>query len=128
VIWKDYGPYVCRDFMTNTQKVVNNWLINTGFTVGVQDIIASDSVMAEVKNILKEYTSCVQRIVQKTQLGRLTLVPGKSMMETFEAKVNEQLNNARDKSGKLAFERLDKDNRLRNMVFAGSKGSNINIS
>jgi DNA-directed RNA polymerase II subunit RPB1 len=50
------------------------------------------------------------------------------MMETFEAKVNEQLNNARDNSGKLAFSMLEKDNRLRNMVFAGSKGSNINIS
>jgi len=38
------------------------------------------------------------------------------------------LNNARDRAGRLAFQRLSKDNRLRNMVFAGSKGSDINIS
>lgn len=63
VIWKDHGPYICRDFLSNTQKVVNNWLVNTGFTVGVADIIASDEVMAEVKNIISDYTQCVQKIV-----------------------------------------------------------------
>jgi DNA-directed RNA polymerase II subunit RPB1 len=91
-IWKDHGPYICRDFLSNVQKVVNNWLVNTGFTVGVSDIIATDEVMAEVKTIINEHKKCVQKIVQKTQLGRLELVPGKSMMETFEVKVNEQLN------------------------------------
>jgi DNA-directed RNA polymerase II subunit RPB1 len=127
-IWKDHGPYACRDFLSNVQKVVNNWLVNTGFTVGVSDIIATDEVMAEVKKIISEHTKCVQKIVQKTQLGKLALVPGKSMMETFEVKVNEQLNQARDRAGKLAFTKLSKDNRLRNMVFAGSKGGPINIS
>ena len=63
VIWKDHGPYICRDFLSNAQKVVNNWLVNTGFTVGVQDIIASDEVMTEVKNILNDYKQCVQKIV-----------------------------------------------------------------
>lgn len=50
------------------------------------------------------------------------------MFESFEAQVNKQLNDARDKSGNLALEGLESFNRLRNMVTAGSKGSNINIS
>jgi len=50
------------------------------------------------------------------------------MIETFEAKVNQTLNKARDESGNLALEDLATYNRLKAMVFAGSKGSNLNIS
>jgi len=50
------------------------------------------------------------------------------MIESFEAEVNQQLNDARDKSGNIALEDLSNANRLRNMVQAGSKGNNINIS
>ena len=38
------------------------------------------------------------------------------------------MNDARDKSGNIALEDLSNHNRLRNMVRAGSKGNNINIS
>ena len=50
------------------------------------------------------------------------------MQESFEVQVNKRLNDARDKSGNLALDGLVPSNRLRNMVIAGSKGSNINIS
>lgn len=50
------------------------------------------------------------------------------MQESFEAMVNKKLNDARDKSGNIALDGLSLANRLRNMVSAGSKGSNINIS
>ena len=46
------------------------------------------------------------------------------MTESFEAEVNQQLNDARDKSGNIALEDLSNANRLRNMVQAGSKGNN----
>jgi len=50
------------------------------------------------------------------------------MIETFEARVNMILNNARNASGKTALDALSSDNRLKNMVQAGSKGSDMNIS
>jgi DNA-directed RNA polymerase II subunit RPB1 len=50
------------------------------------------------------------------------------MIQSFESEVNKTLNDARDKSGNIALDGLSSSNRLRNMVTAGSKGSNINIS
>ena len=50
------------------------------------------------------------------------------MFESFEVQVNKKLNDARDRSGNIALEGLAFDNRLKCMVIAGSKGSNINIS
>ena len=35
IIWKEKGPYPCRDFLSNTQLLINNWLHQNGFTVGV---------------------------------------------------------------------------------------------
>lgn len=50
------------------------------------------------------------------------------MIDSFEASVNKELNEARDKSGTLTFKNLDSYNKIQNMVSAGSKGTNINIS
>jgi len=38
------------------------------------------------------------------------------MIESFEAQINQQLNDARDKSGNIALEDLSETNRLKNMV------------
>ena len=50
------------------------------------------------------------------------------MMESFEFEVNRILNDARDYAGNTALRDLYQWNRLKAMVTAGSKGSNLNIS
>jgi DNA-directed RNA polymerase II subunit RPB1 len=94
----------------------------------VQDIIARPETVISIKETLTSFKKKVQKTLQKAQLGKLKSQPGKGMMDTFEASVNQNLNAARDKSGNLALDDLQSYNRLKNMVFAGSKGSNINIS
>ena len=61
-------------------------------------------------------------------MGQLKRQPGRSTMESFEHQVNSVLNNARNEAGNIALDALDSSNRLKGMVFAGSKGSNMNIS
>ena len=50
------------------------------------------------------------------------------MQDSFEAEVNEALRAALETAGALAIKDLESFNRLKNMVNAGSKGSNANIS
>ena len=57
--------------MSNIQFVVNNWLVHTGFTVGVQDIIAKPDIVKQVKDKIIFYKRKVRKIVNKTQYGRL---------------------------------------------------------
>lgn len=108
--------------------MVNNWLIHTGFTVGVADIIAKPDIVRKVRDTIKGYQRKVRKIVNQTQHGRLKSQPGKNLMESFEHQINKSLNAARDEAGSLALKNLDKDNRLVNMVVSGSKGNNNNIS
>ena len=42
IITKECGIARCADFLTSVQFLINNWLMTTGFTVGVQDIIVNE--------------------------------------------------------------------------------------
>jgi DNA-directed RNA polymerase II subunit RPB1 len=116
IIWKEFGSEACKLFLSQSQCVINNWLILHGFTVGVSDIIAREKTMILIRSTLHKQLAKVQKIVQNSQIGKLKSQPGKSMIESFEAQINQQLNDARDKSGNIALEDLSNVNRLRNMV------------
>jgi len=49
-------------------------------------------------------------------------------MESFESEVNKVLNKAHEEAGEFAMVSLNRDNNIKNMVNAGSKGSFINIA
>ena len=55
-------------------------------------------------------------------------MPGRTLMESFENKVNAALNKARDEAGRSAERSLRQTNNVKQMVTAGSKGSFINIA
>lgn len=114
--------------MSNTQLLINNWLHQNGFTVGVQDIIAKKQTLDNIKSKLQDQQDEVKKILFKAQTGKLQQQPGKNMIESFEFEINGALNKARDIAGQTALEDLYRWNRLRAMVTAGSKGSDLNIS
>ncbi|KAH0969207.1 hypothetical protein GBA52_028932 [Prunus armeniaca] len=70
----------------------------------------------------------VKDLISKAQSKQLEAEPGRTMMDSFENKVNQVLNRARDDAGSSAQKSLSESNNLKAMVTAGSKGSFINIS
>jgi DNA-directed RNA polymerase II subunit RPB1 len=66
--------------------------------------------------------------VLQAQRASLECQPGRTMLESFENRVNKVLNECRDNAGTKAQKSLYEINNFKNMVNAGSKGSNINIS
>ena len=128
ILWLEHGPWVARDFFGGVQKVVNFWLLHHCFTVGCADIVANENTMREVEVTLANAKAEVQKLVLMAQRGKLETQPGKSLAQSFEAKVNQRLNSAREEAGKLAADSLDDKNNIIAMVNAGSKGSPINIA
>lgn len=122
------GHEAARIFITYIQKLVNNWLVNFGHTVGVADTIAQTSIIQEISETLDAAKQKVKDKIRLAQNELLNRQPGKNMLETFEAKVNKVMNEARDSAGKLAFESLSGENKIKLMVSAGSKGNLNNIS
>ena len=92
--------------------MVNRWLIEHGFTVGVEDTIATARTITLIKDTLGHYKRKVEKIINKSHLGTLRCQPGKNMIESFEANVNKALNEARDKAGDYAYKNLAASNKI----------------
>ncbi|KAA6389256.1 MAG: DNA-directed RNA polymerase II subunit RPB1, partial [Streblomastix strix] len=129
IIWKDINSEAAKDFLNQIQRLVNYWLVQRGFTVGISDTIADEMITEQVRDIIEKAKREVIELASKAQVkGELDLLPGKTGMETFETLVNKALNAAKDQSGKLAQQSLPATNNIKRMVAAGSKGSLINLS
>ena len=128
VIWMDHGPNQARLFLNHVQTVACYWLLQHGFTVGIGDTVADEATMLEINNIISLAKREVQDLIDDAQNGKLEPQPGRTLVETFEAKVNASLNKARDRAGKNAQASISDLNNVKVMVTGGSKGSFINIS
>jgi len=128
VVMNEHGHEECRKFIDYTQTVVNHWLLNYGFTVGIGDTIADAQTMAKVTQTISSAKNQVKELIINAQNKQFECQPGKSVMDSFEQQVNQVLNKARDTAGSSAQNSLDESNNVKAMVIAGSKGSFINIS
>lgn len=130
-IWIDYGPEKTKDFFTYTQKVVNCWLLFNGFTVGIADTIIPVELLEKIEKQRLEAKQNFLNVLQDTQKEAKKLIvhqPGKTIIQSFEHKVNTLLNDCRAEIGKMLNEKIGSENNIKNMILAGSKGNNINIS
>lgn len=129
IIMNDCSPEDTRDFINNCQRTINYWLLHRGFSIGIGDSESDPKTMKNVSDIIREAGKAVEGIVGKAQDGQLKRQPGQSLMQSFEAVVNECLKEARDSSAKQVLATLaENTNAVVGMVKAGSKGSNMNIS
>lgn len=130
-IWIDYGPDECKNFLTYAQRIVNNWLLLHGFTVGIADAIATNEILTTIEDKIvhtkKEFYDALTD-TQKEKKKIIVHQPGKTIIESFEHKVNALLNDCRANIGKLLNENIGRENNIKMMVLAGSKGNPINIS
>jgi DNA-directed RNA polymerase II subunit RPB1 len=118
-IWLDHGPKAAGDFLTNAQKVVNNWLLINGFTVGVSDIFPSQSCQLEVEEDLKKADGIVADLFQKAERKELDHQSGKNIFHSFENSVNTKLNNVFKDASTKAQNTMDDRNNIYSMVAAG---------
>ncbi|XP_049850665.1 uncharacterized protein LOC126323716 [Schistocerca gregaria] len=128
VIWKDHGPEAAKAMLSTAQCVVNYWLLHRGYTISISDTIADETIMQSINKIITETKGKLGDLIMQLQKNNLERSPGLTLMQNFEKKVNKELNEATDKSGKQAQQSLSRGNNINNMVKSGSKGSTINIS
>ena len=128
ITWMEKGHEVTQNFIDQCQGLVNYWILQRGFTIGIGDTIADVDTQQRIKRAISVAKDSVNDIILNTQAGKLERKPGLTVMETFESDVNKALNTARDDAGDQAQLSLSFANNLKTMVTGGSKGSNINIS
>lgn len=128
VVFREKGPENTRTLFTGLQQVVNYWLFHNGFSIGIGDTIADRKTMEHITTQIAQRKANVSQIIDDAAHDRLKAQPGMTIRESFESKVERELNLARDQNGQYAQKNLKEDNNVKQMVVAGSKGSFINIS
>jgi DNA-directed RNA polymerase II subunit RPB1 len=128
VIFRELGHVAARDFFSACQMVVNFWLLHFGFSVGIGDTIVDAATMAAITNRMVEAKESVQKLISQAEANQMKPKPGMTIRETLEAAIANELNKARDWTGKTAQDHLKADNNVKQMVVSGAKGSFINIS
>ncbi|CAJ0932779.1 unnamed protein product, partial [Mesorhabditis belari] len=128
VIVHELGYETAGKFYSHVQKLVNQWLIMEGHTIGIGDTIADKSTYTDIQDTIKKAKNEVIEVIEKAHNDELEPSPGNTLRQTFENMVNRILNDARDRTGSSAQKSLSEFNNFKSMVVAGSKGSKINIS
>ncbi|KAI5152392.1 DNA-directed RNA polymerase II subunit RPB1 [Enteropsectra breve] len=129
IIYSDFGVEAAKCFIDNIQKLVNYYLMFiSSFSVGIGDCVADSKTLDLCRKSIQSAMADVDNVILGAKRGSLEKLPGMTISETFESRVNVILNRARDVSGTAAQKSLNSKNNMRAMVVAGSKGSYINIS
>ena len=127
IMWRDFGPDVTRDFMDNLSQVLNQWMLTQGFSVGIGDMLIRDDVEAEISRQINEQYEKTSIVLKMQKAGELAPQGNMTPDETKESQVQTFLAKARDSAGRTVAENLHRNNNIKQMVDAGSKGSILNI-
>ncbi|ERL89280.1 hypothetical protein D910_06653 [Dendroctonus ponderosae] len=128
VILRDFGQEFAIKSMWRLSRMTSNYLMNTGFSIGIGDVTPSEALIKRKNHLLKTgYQKCDEYITQMEQ-RKLECQPGCTAEETLEAMMLKELSVIRDHAGQACLAELPSTNSPLVMALSGSKGSLINIS
>jgi len=127
-ICNEFGNMASSKFIDDLQNIITEYMKSAGFSVGISDLISNQNTNDEIVKVITNKKTEVKNLIDHVQLGIFENNTGKTNQEEFETQVNSILNQATSEAGKIGLKNLSEGNRFVEMVKAGSKGSDLNIS
>jgi DNA-directed RNA polymerase beta' subunit len=118
VLNKEYGYSTAADFISNIQFVTNSWLLQNGFSIGLQDCLITSP-----ESVIKIQDKISRCYVEAEGIELATHNPG-----IREVRITAALNKAKDVGMKIAKDSMSEENNLLSTVHSGSKGDFFNIA
>jgi len=128
VIYNDFGPERCGQFINEVQNVVTKYNLFSGFSVGASDLVRSQEVEKTIQASLEKGRKAVGDILSSVHSGSFLNNSGRPDGEELENQVVNALKDASSELIKKIMDSLPKKNRMLEMVVSGSKGSDLNIA
>jgi DNA-directed RNA polymerase II subunit RPB1 len=126
--YNDFGSGAAVNFIDSLQSTIEAYLISSGFSVGLSDLVADDETLTTMNDIVQKRKKEIDEIILQVHMDLFDNNTGRSNQDEFEGQVFGKLNKAIEELGKLGQKALAQENRLISMLKAGSKGSTINVS
>ena len=128
-IFNECGPDETRMFFDNTQRICCDWLVNSGFSVGISDLIVNTDTNENLKKVIHEMKVKVYKMIADVHTGKFENRSISNNNDFFEEEVNKILNRASSEAGQHGLSTInDLTNRMMNMIKSQSKGNIINVA
>ena len=129
VIFHDYGPFELQRFLDNTQRLICRWLVTSGFSVGISDLVTDDHTEKAMKDAVAAMKDKAYKIIDDARRGKLENKTIFANADNFERMLINILNEASSETGSIGLKEInDKTNRMINMIKSGAKGKKSNVA
>ncbi len=127
-IVKDYSPAVALQFIDDMTRLAIRSIMHFGFSFGISDEDIPDEASAQISELLEEAEAKVMDFIIVYNEGNLEPLPGRTVAETLELRIMQELGKARDATGEIAGDYLGLDNTAVIMAVSGARGSMLNLT
>ena len=127
IIFNEFGFKKAREYLNNIQKLITKYLIRSGFSVGISDLIIHPDIKKMNEAII---IKTKEELMNMTKQVHLNIFEGISnnISEVYEAKIMGIISKTTQKLDDTNTKIIDKNNRINYMIKSGSKGSATNIT
>ncbi|MBN2457847.1 DNA-directed RNA polymerase subunit A' [Candidatus Woesearchaeota archaeon] len=125
---KKYGPKITIDILGKMFRLGIQVLLKYGFTTAISDVELPDVANQKIKESLDSARKEVYELISLFEKGKLDAFPGRSIEETLELKILERLNTARNETGLIVANNVDRTKPTIIMTDSGSKGGPLNLA
>lgn len=126
-VYNENGHNDTRDMFDDTQRLVCDFLVYYGFSIGISDLVVSEDTMKTIKDKVNDAKRSVYSTISDIHNGRFDNNSIYSNSEYFEMHVNNVLNNTSGTLAKLGMSQVKEGNRMLSMVMSKSKGNKMNV-
>lgn len=122
LIWDEYGFERTRQFIDDTQRLINNFNLWDGVSVGFGDLNIPEQVTKQLHELFE--TNKLEVDHMNTEIENY---PDLIDPEILEQTISAQLGAVRDNASKIVMNNLKFDNNFNIMITSGSKGDASNM-
>lgn len=128
-IFRQYGEEAAKKFITDVSRIAINYILQAGFSFGIND----EDIPREGKEQIREEAvheaeKKVDGLIRAYEAEELEALPGRTLEETLELLIMQELGRARDDAGDIAEKYLGIENTGVLMAKSGARGSILNLT
>jgi len=122
LIWDEYGVAETKEFIDNTQRLINNFNLWNGFSVGIGDIDVPKSVVEDIHKLIETKKLEVDHLITEMENN-----PDLVDMDIAEQTMSAELGVVLSECSKMIMAHLKPENSFNIMITSGSKGDASNM-
>jgi DNA-directed RNA polymerase beta' subunit len=123
MIFDSFGPDAVRNFLDNNQRMLNRWLSEHCFTLGMGDCIPTSDDNKKIREIIETRIQNVNTIIKEANVGIYNPeLDAKFINISLEQDIKEQLDGAKYDFEKYLKKTIDRKNGMYVTNSSGAKG------